>query len=125
MMSNDILNNKIWIGTQIKTQRKQKGYTQEQLAEMLNVSTNTISRYERGSNFPSHEHMLHLVKILDLSTDEPYYQKLNKTVSIDELNQLLKTLSPNHQEIAILVMKYLCQLLQKAESVEPKTDNET
>ena len=125
MMSNDILNNKIWIGTQIKTKRKQKGYTQEQLAEMLNVSTNTISRYERGRNFPSHEHMLHLVEILDLSMDESYYQKLDESANIDELNQLLKTLSPNHQEIAILVMKYLCQLLQKAESVEPKTDNET
>ena len=114
-MVNDKSNNKIFIGNKIKIQRKQKGYTQEQLAEMLNVSTHTISRYECGRNFPSHEHMLLLSKILDLSIEDSYYgyQKINESISIDELNNLLKTLSPNNQEIAILVMKYLCELLQK------------
>ena len=119
-MSNDTLNNKILIGTKIKATRKQKGYTQEQLAEMLNVSPNTISRYERGRNFPSHEHMLQLSEILDLSIDDSYYQKRNETIGIDDLNHLLQTLSPNNQEIAISVMKYLCELLQKSESIEQK-----
>ena len=68
-MVNDKSNNKIFIGNKIKIQRKQKGYTQEQLAEMLNVSTHTISRYEFGRNFLSHEHMLQLSKILNLSIE--------------------------------------------------------
>lgn len=126
-MVNDKSNNKIFIGNKIKIQRKQKGYTQEQLAEMLNVSTHTISRYECGRNFPSHEHMLLLSKILDLSIEDSYYgyQKINESISIDELNNLLKTLSPNNQEIAILVMKYLCELLQKTEPIEHKSNNDT
>ena len=126
-MTNDKSNNKIFIGNKIKIQRKQKGYTQEQLAEMLNVSTHTISRYECGRNFPSHEHMLQLSKILDLSMEDSYYgyQKINERLSIDEVNNLLKTLSPNNQEIAILVMKYLCELLQKTEPIEHKSNNDT
>ena len=126
-MVNDKSNNKIFIGNKIKIQRKQKGYTQEQLAEMLNVSTHTISRYECGRNFPSHEHMLQLSKILDLSIEDSYYgyQKINESISIDELNNLLETLSPNNQEIAILVMKYLCELLQKTEPIEHKSNNDT
>lgn len=126
-MVNDKPNNKIFIGNKIKIQRKQKGYTQEQLAEMLNVSTHTISRYECGKNFPSHEHMLQLSKILDLSIEDSYYgyQKINESISIDELNNLLETLSPNNQEIAILVMKYLCELLQKTEPIEHKSNNDT
>ena len=126
-MVNDKSNNKIFIGNKIKIQRKQKGYTQEQLAEMLNVSTHTISRYECGRNFPSHEHMLQLSKILDLSMEDSYYgyQKINERLSIDEVNNLLKTLSPNNQEIAILVMKYLCELLQKTEPIEHKSNNDT
>lgn len=126
-MTNDKSNNKIFIGNKIKIQRKQKGYTQEQLAEMLNVSTHTISRYECGRNFPSHEHMLQLSKILDLSMEDSYYgyQKINEHLSIDEVNNLLKTLSPNNQEIAILVMKYLCELLQKTEPIEHKSNNDT
>ena len=126
-MTNDKSNNKIFIWNKIKIQRKQKGYTQEQLAEMLNVSTHTISRYECGRNFPSHEHMLQLSKILDLSMEDSYYgyQKINERLSIDEVNNLLKTLSPNNQEIAILVMKYLCELLQKTEPIEHKSNNDT
>ena len=126
-MAKDKSNNKIFIGNKIKTHRKQKGYTQEQLAEMLNVSTHTISRYECGRNFPSHEHMLQLSEILDLSMDDSYYgyHKLSESISIDELNDLLKTLSPNNQKIAILVMKYLCELLQKTESIKQKSDNDT
>ena len=94
---------------------------------MLNVSTHTISRYECGRNFPSHGHMLQLSKILDLSIEDSYYgyQKINESISIDELNNLLETLSPNNQEIAILVMKYLCELLQKTEPIEHKSNNDT
>ena len=118
MMSNNNINNKILIGTNIKAKRKQKGYTQEQLAEMMNVSTLTISRYECGKNFPSHKHMLELSRILDLSLEDSYYGyfNMNENIGIDELNCLLTTLSPNNQKIAILVMKYLCELLQKTES---------
>ncbi len=111
-------NNKKFIGTKIKIKRKQKGYTQEELAEMLNVGVHTISRYECGKNFPSHEHMIQLVNILDLSLDESYYgyNKMNENICIDEINSILKTLSPNNREIVISVIKYLCELLQKNES---------
>lgn len=40
------------IGSFIKELRKEKNLTQEQLAEQLNVSCRTISRWETGSNLP-------------------------------------------------------------------------
>ena len=40
------------IGTFLKELRKEKGFTQEQLAESLNVSRRTVSRWETGSNMP-------------------------------------------------------------------------
>ena len=40
------------IGTFLKDHRKEKGLTQEQLAETLNVSRRTVSRWETGSNMP-------------------------------------------------------------------------
>ena len=40
------------IGTFLKELRKEKGLTQEQLAETLNVSRRTVSRWETGSNLP-------------------------------------------------------------------------
>lgn len=42
----------IKIGVFLKELRKEKGITQEQLAEELLVSARTISRWETGNNMP-------------------------------------------------------------------------
>lgn len=44
--------NQIKIGEFLKELRKEKGLTQEQLAEKLNVSRRTVSRWETGNNLP-------------------------------------------------------------------------
>lgn len=43
------------IGNFLKKLRKEKGITQEQLAEILNVSGRTVSRWETGKNVPGQE----------------------------------------------------------------------
>ena len=40
------------IGRFLKMLRKEKGLTQEQLAEILSVSGRTVSRWETGTNMP-------------------------------------------------------------------------
>ena len=40
------------IGVFLKELRKEKGLTQEQLAEQFNVSSRTVSRWENGNNMP-------------------------------------------------------------------------
>ena len=42
----------IKVGAFLKDLRKEKGITQEQLAEKLGVSGRTISRWETGKNMP-------------------------------------------------------------------------
>ena len=39
-------------GKFIADERKKKGYTQRQLAERLEISDKTISKWERGNGFP-------------------------------------------------------------------------
>ncbi len=36
------------VGKQISTLRKEKGYTQENLAEILNISPQAVSKWENG-----------------------------------------------------------------------------
>ncbi len=45
--------NKEKIGKFLRELRKQKGLTQEQIAEKFNVSNRTISRWENGYNMPA------------------------------------------------------------------------
>lgn len=42
-------------GIKIREFRKAKGFTQEKLAEMIDISTRHMSRIETGTNFPSTE----------------------------------------------------------------------
>ena len=46
-------------GKMIVRLRKEKGMTQKQLAEMLNVSDKAVSRWENGKNYPDIETMMH------------------------------------------------------------------
>ena len=41
------------LGTKIATLRKERGWTQAALAELVGVDTETISRFERGVTLPS------------------------------------------------------------------------
>lgn len=49
---------KIRIGRFIAEQRRRLGLTQAQLAEALDVSNKTISRWERGINLPDYDQVL-------------------------------------------------------------------
>ena len=59
----------ILIGKRIQTRRKQKGYTQEQLSEMMNVSIQMISNLERGNKAIRIDNLIKLSRILDVSCD--------------------------------------------------------
>ena len=47
------INNKKLLGKRIKELRKSKGLTQEQLAELINIETSSLSGIESGRHFPS------------------------------------------------------------------------
>lgn len=57
------------IGKRIQSRRKQLGYTQEQLAEMMNVSIQMISNLERGNKAIRIDNLINLSQILNVSTD--------------------------------------------------------
>lgn len=55
------------IGNNIKMLRKKKGFTQEQLATELNMSTMTIRRYEAGVRVPNWTTLQEMAEIFDVS----------------------------------------------------------
>jgi transcriptional regulator with XRE-family HTH domain len=59
----------IKIGKQITTLRKEHGYTQESLAEILGVSPQAISKWENGHSLPESMLLPYLAKALDTSID--------------------------------------------------------
>ena len=58
------------MGEFLKHLRKDKGLTQEQLAEHFYVSSRTVSRWETGSNMPDVEMLIELADFYDVDLRE-------------------------------------------------------
>lgn len=56
-------------GERIAEQRKKLGLSQEELAEKLNISQKSISKYERGDRRPSYEVLVLMAALFDVTTD--------------------------------------------------------
>ncbi len=57
------------IGKRIQSRRRQQGYTQEQLADLMNVSIQMVSNLERGNKAIRIDNLVKLCRILEISTD--------------------------------------------------------
>lgn len=60
----------IAIGKFIASERKRKGYTQRQLADILEISDKTVSKWERGNGFPEVSLLLPLCNELGITVNE-------------------------------------------------------
>lgn len=58
------------IGNRIRKYRKDRGLTQEQLADMINVSKSRISNWEQGINRPDADVLADMCRALNVSPSE-------------------------------------------------------
>ncbi|MBS4207070.1 helix-turn-helix transcriptional regulator [Bacillus sp. FJAT-50079] len=54
----------------LKKERKEKGWSQEELAEKLFVSRQSVSKWENGQNYPSIEIIINISDLFDVTIDE-------------------------------------------------------
>lgn len=54
----------------LKTLRKEKGLSQDALAEMLGISRQSISKWERGESSPDTDNLLALAQVYGITVDE-------------------------------------------------------
>ena len=57
-------------GENLKTLRKNKGITQEELAARLNVVRQTISKWEKGQSVPDSEMLVRLAEIFEVPVSQ-------------------------------------------------------
>ena len=72
------------IGEFLKTLRKDKKLTQEELADKMNVSRRTVSRWETGSNLPDLSILVELADLYDVDMREIFNgERKDETVDKD------------------------------------------
>lgn len=73
-------------GERLSNSRKKSNLTQEQLASLLNVSRQTISKWESNEFYPETDKLLSVSKILEVSLD---YLLLGKEESVNKTQNLI------------------------------------
>jgi len=81
------------IGNFLKNLRKEKGITQEMLAEKLNVSGRTVSRWETGNNMPDISLLIELAEFYDISIPEIVNGERKNENMNEEVKEVAQTLS--------------------------------
>lgn len=101
----------------LKMLRDDKGFTQQQLAEVLNITVSSVSHYENGSRQPSIEILIRLADVMNVSVDylvgttntnirpEVMNKQYYKGISTGELLQRALQLDQSHRESLSYLLK--------------------
>ncbi len=103
------------IGQRIRKTRKAHGLSQEQLAELVGISTTHMSHIETGNTKLSLPVLVSLAEALEVSTDELLLQgsPTKRGGVLDELAQLLESCTTQQMKIVVDVVKATIVSLKK------------
>lgn len=99
------------VGSRIKAAREKKKLTQEELAEMVDLSPAHISVIERGVKPPKLETFVRIANALDVSADSLLVDVVeNSTKGIAcELYDYMSTLSKKEREKVLTVVRVMTE----------------
>ncbi len=91
------------LGKKIQKIRKEKGFTQERLAELIGIEVPSLSNIETGKFAPSFDTMQKLSTVLDVEASEFY--RLNLIEPDQMINEMSEKLSKN-KKLAVLTYNF-------------------
>lgn len=100
------------IGKRIKKVRTERKYTQEFVAERLNVSCQHISDIERGLNGMSIPTLMELCKVLDVDADYLLFGTITRSLE-NPINRVLSKMTPEqsmHAEEILMAYAKSCNI---------------
>ena len=95
------------IGRRIKTARENKRLTQEQLAELVDLSPMHVSVIERGVKLPKLETLINIANVLDVSADVLLQDVVNNQIKLcaSEASELVSQLSREDQKRVLAALR--------------------
>ena len=95
------------IGRRIKTARENKRLTQEQLAELVDLSPMHVSVIERGVKLPKLETLINIANVLDVPADVLLQDVVNNQTKLcaSEASELIKQLPREDQRRVLAALR--------------------
>ena len=92
------------IGSKLKNARNEANFTQEQIAEKLGVSRQTISNWENGKSYPDIINVIKLSDIYSITLDALLKEDENMIKHLDDTTNIVK--SKNRLKNVLLISVY-------------------
>lgn len=92
------------IGSKLKNARNEANFTQEQIADKLGVSRQTISNWENSKSYPDIVNVIKLSDIYSISLDALLKEDENMIKHLDESTNIVK--SKNHLRRVLPILIY-------------------
>lgn len=98
----------------LKTMRKAKGYTQEELVIKLNVVRQTVSKWEKGLSVPDADVLCKIADVLDMDVStllgEEIVEETDKSAVAQQLAKISEQLAMKNQH-SKKIWKVVCIIL--------------
>ena len=103
------MNDEQKVGNRIKLLRRNKDYTQQEFAEILEPSTNYLSDVERGKSFPRLDKLIAIMNTLECSADDIFEDVISLGYRHKEtkLSNKINKLSDKNKRLVFDVMDTL------------------
>ena len=85
----------------LKTLRKNKGYSQEQLAVRFNVVRQTVSKWEKGLSVPDSQMLVDIAEVFNVSVSELLGNHIEQETQADTLEVIAQELAKLNELMAI------------------------
>lgn len=96
------------VGRAIAARRLERGFTQEQVAELLGVDQETVSRFERGAVLPPLARLAELAEVLDVPIES--LVRAGSPRLTDQAVELADQLADLNQADRVLVQRWVAEL---------------
>lgn len=97
--------NKIF-GLRLKELREKKGYTQEQLSELIDIDARSLSRIETGASFTTFDKLNKLAHALNVKVED-----LFKDSHIEKKEELIKNINTIIEDASYAEIKTIFRLI--------------
>ncbi len=97
------------IGQRIKLLRKEKDLTQEKLAEILDISTEHLSRIETGSYRPSLALIEKISEIFEVDEQNLMFGNSSEVHETNELSKKIESLANNKKRAVSIIIDLISE----------------
>lgn len=107
------------VGSVIRVYRKERGMTQNELSEKIELTTRQLMSIENGKSYPKFDTLCRLVEVLNIPPDHVFYPYADHhDVAIDSFIELYRVCAPEDQQIVLTTARTLIEQLNSRQNIK-------